>query len=133
MSQSGSDDQVGLIVVRVLGGVFLALGALILTMMFVSLYIDRTCPQNNEVWQWWVDFVGGMLGAAAFAVPATFVLPGLYLAYTLSPNPLYPDPSKDFTHDFFIGLLFSALGILSLAGMYFLSRSYLRHRPRWKR
>ncbi len=60
-----------------------------------------------------VDLIMGVLGAALFSVPATLILPGLLYLYFTRPNFLY---SSDVTSlplkDFWLGALFSSLGLL---------------------
>jgi hypothetical protein len=132
VTQSGAQDWIGKVALQALGGTFLGLGTVVFLLMIAGLYVQPSAPQNKEVFLWWVDFIGGLLGAASFAVPATFVLPLLYWAYLQRPNVLYPDSSVNFSHDFFLGLLFSTLGIASSIAVYSLARSLLRRRPRWR-
>jgi len=92
--------------------------------------IERAVPHNAPAWAWWMDFVGGSLGAAMFAVPATFVLPLMGFLYIDRPNWAFPDPEASFWPIGYLWTLFTALGLLVLAALLYLGRASYRNRPR---
>jgi uncharacterized membrane protein YdcZ (DUF606 family) len=81
---------------RALGVAFLVLGGATLLMLVLAREIERAAPQNAAVWEWWMEFVGGVLGAAMFGVPATLILPLIGFLYVDRPNWAFPDPEATF-------------------------------------
>lgn len=94
--------------------------------------IEGAPPQNAAAWEWWMEFVGGVLGAAMFGVPATLILPLMGFLYIDRPNWAFPDPEATFLPTGYLGVLFTGLGLLSLAALLLLGRASYRDRPRWK-
>ncbi len=118
---------------RALGAAFTTLGGVILLMWPLGREIERASPQNASTWEWWVNFVGGMLGAALFAVPATLVLPLMVVLYIDRPNWAYPEPDGGFLPGGYLGFLFSGVGVISLVALALVGRISYRGRPRWRR
>lgn len=132
-AQADPDTPTPIGSVRALGWAFLIISGTMLLMLAITREIERTGSQNAHVWEWWINFVGGMLGAALFGVPATLVLPFFFLAYIDRPNRLFPDPDGSFWSIGALGLLFTSVGLVTLVALYAMSRAMLRSRPRWKR
>ena len=97
---------------------FLVLGGLILILLIYSLYLKLRHPENYEAWLWWINFIGGLLGALTFALPSTFALP-ILLILEVDEAPLW------------IGALFSAVGLGVLVATWLIARRQLQDRPRW--
>jgi hypothetical protein len=127
------DRDTIIIILRILGGLFLGMGALIFVWMVGDLYLRFRDPERREVWYWWGSFIGPMLAAGLFAVPATLAFPLMFLAYLLRPNAFFPAGSPDAANNLLVGLIFSVVGLLGLALMYFVGRSIYRSRPRRRR
>jgi hypothetical protein len=98
--------------------------------MLATLYIRRTQPDHEAVWYWWINFIGGLLGALAFAVPATLMLPIFLLAYLLQPNELFPDNSTTTAKNLAIAALFTVVGIITLTATVYLARLKLHQEPK---
>jgi len=124
-SDTNQDPSVSL-AMRILGWTLFVLGLVVLLPMLATLYIRRSQPEQEAVWHWWINFIGGLLGALAFAAPATFMLPIFFLAYLLRPNALFPADSTDTTKNLGIAALFSVVGIVSLLATIFLAREKLK-------
>lgn len=121
------------VLLRLLGGFFFILGSFTLTLMLVGLRIERKNPDNLRVWHWWLNFLGGLIGACAFAIPASLMYPVFYVFYLNRPNGLFPaDKSETYAKNLYVTLLFSVIGVIGLAGTGFLARSMYRTRPRWQ-
>lgn len=99
-----------LLLVRVLGGAFIVLGLAVLIPMLLTL---RLAKAQRENWHWWINLIGGLLGALAFAVPAALMFPVVFVAYILRPNPLIPDQAVAVTN-LGIAALFSVIGVAVL-------------------
>lgn len=99
--EGDKDLAVAVLLLRILGGVFLVLGAVVLIMLLRGM---ATATIRN---------VGGLLGALSFGIPATFVLPGLWWAYTARPNMLFRAEDAFTGEMWFIGILFSVLGVIT--------------------
>src|SRR5574341_925965 len=65
--KSRLDIEIALNLIHILGFIFFGLGAIPLAMMLIGLFIRANNPQNYDTWVWWVNFLGGLLGALAFA------------------------------------------------------------------
>lgn len=122
-----------LTIVRVLGWSVAVLGGIILLSIPIGREVEKAFPQNVKVWHWWVNFIGGTLGALMFAVPATLTLPLLLWAYITRPNWVYSGDVESFWSVGYLGLLFTGLGILTLFFLYALGISGHHRRPRWRR
>ena len=133
LSRAATETQSLIAVLRALGVAFLALGGATLLMVVLAREVERAVPHNASAWEWWMEFVGGALGAAMFAVPATFILPLMGLLYVDRPNWAFPDPEASFWPIGYLWALFTALGVLSLMVLLHLGRISYRNRPRWKR
>lgn len=132
ISQAAPDRQGFAGALRALGVAFLTLGAATLLMVVLVREIERAAPQNAVVWEWWMEFVGGALGAAMFGVPATLILPLIGFLYVDRPNWAFPDPEASFWPSGYLGILFTGLGVLTLAALLMLGRAAYRDRPRWR-
>jgi hypothetical protein len=126
------DRDTIIIILRMLGGLFLGMGALVFVWMVGDLYFKFRHPERREAWYWWGNFIGPMLAAGLFAVPATLACPLMFLAYLLRPNAFFPAGSPDVANNLLVGLIFSVVGLLGLALMYFVGRSIYKSRPRWR-
>jgi len=124
--QSGADAEVAW-VCGFLGLVFAGLGLPILGLMIAGRLTGRGVGANKDYWESQVELLGGLLGALAFAVPATFVLPGMWLLSRTRPDLFSPAEFKD---DFLVGLLFTVLGLVSLLALWFLLSPRRRRRRR---
>lgn len=118
---------------RALGGAFLTLGGVTLLMAALIPEVERAAPHNAEVWEWWIDFVGGLLGAAMFGVPASLVFPLVAFLYIDRPNWAFPDPGATFCPHGAVALLFTGVGLVTLTALVHLGRTAYQRRPRWKR
>ncbi len=114
---------------RVTGWTFLGLGGVILALMTIGLWIGVSWPHRLPAWHWWVGFVGGLMGALLFAVPATLAFPFLHYMGRRPPGLLFPEMGRS-PEDLWIGALFSALGLLVLIVLVPLSRHLVRSRSR---
>lgn len=123
---AANQDPLASIAMGILGWTLSVLGLVVLLPMVATLYIRRTQPEQEAVWHWWVNFIGGLLGALAFAVPATLALPIFIAAYLVRPNALFPSDSTDTTKNLGIAALFSVVGIVSLLATIFLAREKLK-------
>jgi len=112
-------------VIRLLGGVFLALGVISLVWMIGDLVLMFRGSRHRERWFWWGNLLLGVLGALLFAVPAVFLFPAMLL------NPGVFAAGK-LAENLPIGALFSIVGLATMIALYFIVRSQLRER-RWKK
>lgn len=115
MLLTGVDAQSAIWAVRLLGGVFLLIGAIVLALTILRFpdYLVHT--------------IGGAIGALAFGIPSTFVLPGLLLAHRYRPNFFFRADETFDTESWIIGSIFTLLGLLTTIGTFFLARYQLRH------
>ena len=119
----GAFTAVGALVKRfflLIGIPFLSLGVFILILLIYSLYLKLAHPENYYAWLWWVNFIGGLVGALTFALPSTLALPILLLAGTTGKNIL-------------IGALFSVIGMGTLVVIWFVARKQYGGRTKWIR
>jgi hypothetical protein len=131
MVQPNADRNSLLLILRNFGGVFAGLGLLTLVWMLGDLYFKYKSPEYRQVWYWWGNFlIATLLPVGIFAVPASLAFPILFLAYLFAPNALFPAGSPDVANNLIVGLIFSVVGMLALAGMFFVARSMYRNRPR---
>jgi hypothetical protein len=128
-----ADRDTAVTLIRVVGGVFLGLGTLILLWMVGDLYFRFRHSEYRDTWYWWGNFVGPLVAAGLFAVPATLALPLMALAYVFRPNAFFPPNSPDAANNLIVGAIFSAVGLLGLALMGLVGRSMYRKRPRRQR
>jgi hypothetical protein len=128
-----ADRATAVILIRVVGGVFLGLGTSIFLWMVGDLYLKFRHPERRDAWYWWGNFVGPLLVAGLFAVPATLALPLMALAYALRPNIFFPPNPPGTANNLVVGAIFSAAGLLGLALMGLVGRSMYRNRPRRRR
>lgn len=124
------DRETTVIILRILGSLFLGMGGLIFVWMVGDLYFKFRYPERRDAWYWWGNFIGPLLAAGLFAVPASLAFPLMFLAYLLRPNAFFPADSPDVANNLLVGLLFSVVGSLTLVFMYFLGRARYRSRPR---
>lgn len=89
-------------ITRILGLVFGGLGLAILGMKLNGI--------DDEV----ISLIGGFIGALTYAIPASCVLPGLWLAYELRPNWLFAADATFGFDQWLIGSIFSVTGLLGL-------------------
>jgi len=122
-------DAIASFALKALGWTFLGLGLLVLVPMLGTLYVRATRPGQEEVWHWWINFIGGLAGALLFAVPATLMFPVFFAAYLARPNVLFPDDAVA-ANNLWIAALFSVIGLAALALICFLARLKLRENPK---
>lgn len=94
---------------------FLGLGLIVLILLIHSLYLKAKHPEKYPGWLWWVNFIGGLSGALLFAVPSTFALPVLLLL--------------GMAEFIWMGALFSAVGLITLAAMTLIGVAQYKKRP----
>lgn len=123
----GSDHGPHQLLYRILGGFFLVFGAVILAAMVWGSVLGTHDPTRREEVGWWVNFLGGAVGAAAFSVPATLALPVFLFAWSRRPNALFP-PGASARGSILMASAFSAVGILGLVLTVFMVRATLRSR-----
>lgn len=119
-------------IVTGLGGYFVALGAILLGMGAVRVWVALRTPWNREAWDWWVQTVGGGLGALSFALPALLVFPAFAIAFVRRPNALFPAGGTSAAALLWTGAGFSALGLGTLALLVWVLRRSVPSRPRWR-
>lgn len=122
-------DAIASFAINALGWTFLVLGLLVLMPMLATLYVRRRQPEQEAVWHWWINFIGGLAGALAFAVPATLMFPVFLVAYLTRPNALFPDAAVA-ANNLWIAALFSVIGLVVSVPIYFLARLKLREEPK---
>ena len=118
------DELIARWAVTALGWTFLLLGAAVLIPMMLSLRIARKQPGREEQWHRWINLLGGLAGALAFAIPASVMFPVFAIAYIQRPNVLFAVGAG--TSNLWVAALFSFLGVIVLAATYFLARSQIR-------
>jgi len=99
---------------RLLAAVFGGIGLAILAMKLKGI--------DDEV----ISRSGGLIGALSYAVPASLVLPGLWIAFSLRPNPLFPAEAEFGADLWLIGSVFSGTGLLALVATVALYRYQAR-------
>lgn len=122
--QPTQDRDLILLLLRVLGGTFIVLGFAVLLPMLATLFIAK---EHRENWHWWINFLGGLLGALAFAVPATLMFPVFFIAYLTRPNALVPNDAVA-ANNLGVAALFSVIGMVVLALLFFLGRKIVREK-----
>lgn len=103
-------------VVRLLGGVFLLIGVVVLALTIGGV------PDHV------VHTVGGTLGALSFGLPASLVLPGLWLAHRWRPNLFFGADDAFGPDQWLLGGIFTVLGLVTVVATFFLARYQLRHK-----
>ena len=109
------------LVLRLLGVMVTALGAFVLLLMAYGVRVRRKNAGNLVSWHRWVGFVGGIAGAALFAIPATMALPFMVLIGRREAAVLFPELGRS-SEDLWVGGLFSVIGLLVLAALVVLAR-----------
>lgn len=122
--QPTQDRDLALPSMRVLGGVFIILGLAVFLPMLISLFV---VAERREQWHWWINFIGGLLGALTFAVPATLMFPVFLIAYLTRPNALVPNDAVA-SNNLSIAALFSVIGVVVLVAVFFLGRKIVREK-----
>lgn len=61
-----------------------------------------------------ISRIGGLIGALTYAIPATFVLPGLYVGYRLRPNGLFSVDAMFGAKEWLLGSIFTITGLITL-------------------
>jgi hypothetical protein len=118
------DRDLALFLLRVLGGTLIGLGLAVFLPMLASLFI---ATERRVNWHWWINFIGGLFGALAFAIPATLMFPVFFLAYLTRPNGLFP-ANADATNNLGVAALFSAIGLAVLMLLFFLEHKMVREK-----
>ncbi len=127
--QSGQEAPAIRLILIGLGGIFLLFGLGSLGVGVGDLVLSRTNPLARRRWMWWGNFLLGMGAAAIFAVPASLAYPLLFAAYLFRPNAIFPSTAADTNGNLTVGLIFSVVGILTLALMVWVGRMALKKRP----
>lgn len=122
-------DAIGSFALRALGWTFIGLGSLVLVPMLITLKLRIRHREREAVWHWWINFIGALAGALAFAVPAALMFPVFLLAYALRPNALFASEAV-VANNLWIAALFSVLGVVVLFAVYFVARLKMREDPR---
>jgi hypothetical protein len=130
MLKPGQDTPVIRLILIGLGGVFLLFGLGSLGVGIGDLVLALTKPMARRRWMWWGNFLLGMGAAAVFAVPSSLAFPLLFTAYILRPNAIFPSHAPDANGNLTVGLIFSLVGLLTLAVMVWMARKSLKRRPR---
>lgn len=113
------------LIFRFIGVIFFMIGFPILCMTIISVVIAVTSKDNIETWYWWINFVGGIMGALSFALPSAFIYPLFFLV---------PSHIRDTMKNPHIILpVFTILGIIVGVLVFLVGRSQFRSRPRWKK
>jgi len=99
------DENLGIVIIvmQILGGVFGLIG--------IVVTVSKMRNLDNQT----INNVGGLIGALAFGIPSTFALPFIMWLNSTNPNAVSSSGvgvSKLSEGDFFIGLIFTILGIL---------------------
>ncbi len=109
------DEFLGGVVFTALATVCLSIGGVVFLMMIYSLWVKWKNPENLEAWLWWVNFVGGLIGALFFIVPSILIEP------TFS----YIGVEVDTVN----ALMFPIVGVAAAVMTFFIGRSQYRGRP----
>jgi hypothetical protein len=128
--KSGQDASAIRLILIGLGGVFLLFGLGSLGVGIGDLVLAITNPSMRRHWMWWGNFLLGMGAAAVFAVPSSLAFPLLFTAYILRPNAIFPSQAPDANGNLTLGLIFTLVGLLTLAVMVWMARKSLKSRPR---
>jgi hypothetical protein len=126
----GQDASAIRLILIGLGGVFLLFGLGSLGVGIGDLVLAFANPPARRHWMWWGNFLLGMGAAAVFAVPSSLAFPLLFAAYLFRPNAIFPSHAADANGNLTIGLIFTLVGLLTLAAMVWLARKSLKSRPR---
>lgn len=106
------------------GIVFLIIGGIIFIMSLTSLYVKTRYPQKEDLFFWWINFIGGLAGALTFALPSTFIYP----LYSLIPYE-YRLLAKNI--DIMLPI-FTGIGILVDIAILYIARNQFKNKPHWK-
>jgi hypothetical protein len=126
----GQDASAIRLILIGLGGVFLLFGLGSLGVGVGDLVLAVANPPMRRHWMWWGNFLLGMGAAAVFAVPSSLAFPLLFAAYLFRPNVIFPSRAADTNGNLTIGLIFTLVGLLTLAVMVWMARKSLKSRPR---
>lgn len=118
------DRDAVVLLLRLLGGAFIILGLAVFLPMLISVFI---AAERREQWHWWINFIGGFLGALMFAVPATLMFPVFFIAYLTRPNTLVPNDAAA-ANNLGISALFSVIGLVVLTFLFFVGRKIVREK-----
>jgi hypothetical protein len=132
-SLAARGDHSGLVGMRVLGAVFVALGGLLFVALAGDFVLALKAPERRAAWWWWINFGGGMLGAGLFSVPALLTGPAMLMAYRKGTAAFITMGKVVQKGDLVLGFGFSIAGLLGLLLMYFVGRQMLRARGRARR
>jgi hypothetical protein len=127
---SGQDASAIRLILIGLGGVFLLFGLGSLGVGIGDLVLSIANPPLRRHWMWWGNFLLGMGAAAVFAVPSSLAFPLLVAAYLFRPNVIFPSQAAEANGNLTIGLIFTLVGLLTLAAMAWMARKSLKRRPR---
>ncbi|MFH0886633.1 MAG: DUF3592 domain-containing protein [bacterium] len=113
----------GLIYLMKIGGLIsIIFGIILLFLSLPGIYLKKKAPYNVEVWYWWVRFMGGLLGALLFAIPASLT----YFIINMLPENLRTTPNT-----WIIVAAFTAVGIIVDIAIIAIAIWQFRNRPRW--
>ncbi len=104
------DAAMAVLILRILAAIFGLIGGTVLVMTLMKVDDKK------------INLIGGVMGALSFGLPATFVLPGLLLAYANRPNILFTANDVFGTTNWVLGSIFSVCGVITCIGTWFLYR-----------
>jgi hypothetical protein len=101
-------------ILRILGLVFGGIGLAVLGMKLKGL--------NDQL----ISRIGGLIGALSFCIPASLVLPSMWIAHSLRPNWLFDAEASFGLDEWLLGSSFTASGLLGLVATIVLYRYLVR-------
>lgn len=131
-SWAGSLSDPSFVTFALLALLLMGLGSAILLLGMWGCRVRSTTPWNHAPWSWWMRTLSGSLGALMFAIPATAALPVLYLAVRSGAHPLLAEANVGPVGLLLLGGLFSMLGLLTLALLWWVVSNTFPSRPRWR-
>jgi hypothetical protein len=113
------------IILTALGILFVAIGLILAALYTAGLFIAKAAPSNKKVYEWWVQLIGGELGALSFALPSALIIPLVSL--------LPPDVQSQMKDQIRILTIFTFAGIAVLIAIIIVTFNLVKDRPRWKK
>jgi hypothetical protein len=101
-------------ILRILGLVFGGIGLAVLGMKLKGL--------NDQL----ISRMGGLIGALSYCIPASLVLPSMWIAHSLRPNWLFDAEASFGLDEWLLGSSFTASGLLGLVATIVLYRYLVR-------
>lgn len=103
------------------GFVFGSISFFLVLMLLVKVYYEIHKPHYLQLIDWWIEIIGGSIGALAFAIPALFIdvfvwmLTGTWSVVNLTDWTMW---------------IFRLLGLGVIIALYFLVKYFYKSRPR---